>query len=584
VNPQQWAASLVAEMTLAEKIGQMTQVDKGSITPAEVADHHIGSVLSGGGGNPSVNSPDAWRDMVHSYLEAGRDTRLGIPVVYGVDAVHGHSNVRGATIFPHNIGIGAACDVDLVTRIGRATAQEMAATGVRWTFAPTVAVPQDIRWGRTYEGYARDPAVVAQLGAGLVAGLRDASGGNTPVMACLKHYVGDGGTAWGSVTPPAWVDWWKEWGPQWRIDQGDVRVSEDVLRSRHLPPYLAGIDAGAETVMASYSSWNGEKLHGHHQLLTQVLKQELGFGGFVVTDWMGVDQLESSYAASVAQAINAGIDMVMVPFDFRRFIDVVTRAATDGLISMERIDDAVRRILAAKASSGLTDPSMVDPPLEVVGAAEHRALAAEAARRSVVLLADNGLLPLRPATEPLYLAGVAADDMGLQCGGWTIEWQGAVGGITEGTTFRQALATPGLDVRYAADGRFAGDEKLPIGIVCLAEEPYAEGVGDCAVPDVRAEDRVVFARMRERCERLVLVVYSGRPLVITDLIEASDAVVAAWLPGTEATELPGLLFGRWPFEGRLPQPWPHSADELGDPETSPRYAAGHALTIGGVNG
>ncbi len=572
---------LVSEMTLAEKIGQMTQVEKGSITPAEVADYHIGSILSGGGGNPPHNTPQTWADMVHSYLEAGSNTRLRVPVVYGVDAVHGHNNVRGATIFPHNIGLGAVADTDLVARIGRATAEEMAATGVRWTFAPTVAVPQDIRWGRTYEGYSRDPAVVARLGAGLISGLSDVSDGAVPVMACLKHFVGDGGTAWGTVAPPQWVDWWKGWGPQWRIDQGDTQVTENVLRAVHLHPYVAGIDAGAATVMASYSSWNGEKLHGHHHLLTGVLKRELGFEGFVVTDWMGIDQLESSYEASVVRAINAGVDMVMVPIDFRRFIDVVTAATAGGLISIQRIDDAVRRILTAKASVGLTTPVPGDPPLGVVGSAAHRALAAEAARRSVVLLSNDGTLPLRPTPETLYVAGSAAGDIGLQCGGWTIEWQGQAGPITEGTTLLQALRTGHEDVRHAADGVFAGEEKLPLGIVCVAEEPYAEGVGDCAVPDVMAADRAVFSRMRSRCERLVLVVYSGRPLVITDLIEASDAVLAAWLPGTEATELPDLLFGRRRFEGHLPQPWPRTAGDLSDAGAVPLFSMGHGLVAGG---
>ncbi len=580
VIPHKWAARLVSDMTLAEKIGQMAQVDKGSITPAEVADQHIGSILSGGGGNPPSNSPGAWSDMVHSYLAAGRDTRLGIPVVYGVDAVHGHNNVRGATIFPHNIGLGAADDADLVSRIGRATAQEMAATGVRWTFAPTVAVAQDIRWGRTYESYGRDQAAVARLGAGLVTGLRDDSDGAVPVMACLKHFVGDGGASWGSVTPPSWVDWWKEWGPQWRIDQGDTRVAEDELRSVHLAPYAAGIAAGAETVMASYSSWNGDKLHGHRYLLSDVLKDELGFDGFVVTDWMGLDQLAPSYEDSVVTAINAGVDMVMVPFDYRRFITATTDAVAGGRIPMGRIDDAVQRVLAAKAGIGLLEPAD-GPPLSVVGAAGHRALAAEAARRSAVLLANDGLLPLRNASEPLYLAGAAADDVGLQCGGWSIEWQGATGRITEGTTLRQALEAALPDACFSADGRFPGDEMLKVGVVCVAEEPYAEGVGDCAVPDVRAEDRLVFERMRARCERLVLVIYSGRPLVVTDLISRADATVAAWLPGTEATELPGLLLGRWAFEGRLPQPWPRTAADLEAANGSPMYPFGYGLGRGG---
>ncbi len=563
MSTRSWAPGVLEEMTLAEKIGQMTQVDKNSITAAEVADHGIGSILSGGGGNPPTNDPGSWRDMVHGFLDAGSDSRLGVPVLYGVDAVHGHSNVRGATIFPHNIGLGAVGDEDLLRRIGQATALEMAATGVRWTFAPTVAVPQDIRWGRTYEGYGRDTALVSRLGAALVQGLRDRSEGQTPVLACLKHYVGDGGTEWGSVAPPEWVRWWDGWGGrEWAIDQGDLRVTEDVLRSVHLPPYAAGVAAGAETVMASYSSWNGEKLHGHHRLLTEILKGELSFDGFVVTDWMGLDQIDPSYDVSVVTALNAGVDMVMVPFEFKRFIDTTTQAVADGRIPMARIDDAVRRILAAKASlSGVGD---AEPPLDVVGAPGHRALAAEAARRSVVLLANDGTLPLQPAPASVDLAGVAADDIGLQCGGWSVEWQGAEGRITEGTTLRQALEAAIPSVRYAADGQFP-DERAAIGVVCIAEDPYAEGLGDRAIPTVRPQDQLVFERMRARCDRLVLVIYSGRPLVIPELLEEADAAVAAWLPGTEASELPQLLLGDAPFEGRLPYPWPRTARDLSVP-------------------
>ncbi len=572
---------LIDDMTLPEKIGQMTQVEKGSITPAEVADLGIGSVLSGGGGNPSPNNPESWAGMVDAFCEAASDSRLGIPLLYGADAVHGHSNVRGATMFPHNIGLGAVGDDDLVRRIGRATAREMAATGVRWTFAPTVAVPQDIRWGRTYEGYGCDPDLVARLGAALVAGLQDDSAEQMPVLACLKHFVGDGGTSWGSVTRPAWVDWWQDWGPDWQIDQGDFRGSEEVLRSVHLPPYAAGVAAGARTAMASYSSWNGDKLHGHRYLLTEVLKGELGFGGMVVTDWMGLDQIDPHYETSVARAINAGVDMVMVPFDFTRFITTVTEAVAGGRISNDRIDDAVRRVLRAKASIGLDHRPDARPPLSVVGAAQHRALAAQAARRSAVLLKNDGVLPVQPAATPIVLAGEAADDIGLQCGGWTVDWQGARGPTTAGTTLREALEAFVPDLAYSVDGRLPDAERPQTGVVCVAEDPYAEGPGDRAVPTVRQDDRVTFERMRARCARLVVVVFSGRPLVIPEIVSAADAVVAAWLPGTEATELPALLFGRLPFEGRLSQPWPRSAAELDTPDGSPLYPVGHGSTVGG---
>ncbi len=575
-----WDVGVIDEMTLAEKIGQMTQVEKGSITPAQVADYAIGSVLSGGGGNPSPNDPQSWKDMVGSFVEASRESRLGVPIVYGADAVHGHSNVRGATIFPHNIGLGAVDDVDLVRRIGRATALEMAATGVTWTFAPTVAVPRDIRWGRTYEGFGRSTELVARLGAAMVQGLQD-DPAHLGVAACLKHYVCDGGTSWGSARCPDWVEWWREWGPEWHIDQGDTRVDEDELRKVHLPPYRAGIAAGAHTVMASYSSWNGAKLHSHRYLLTDVLKGELGFDGFVVTDWMGLDQIDPSYEDSVVAALTAGIDMVMVPFDFERFITATMQAVTDGRIPLARIDDAVRRILTVKRSIVPAGDASAGPDIEVVGAPEHRALAAEAARRSAVLLTDDGTLPLRPVPGELVLAGAAADDIGLQCGGWTVEWQGASGPITAGTTLRQALEVT-TELRYLADGRIPENDRVAVGLVCLAEDPYAEGLGDRAVPTVRTQDLVVFDRMRAACDRLVVVIFSGRPLVIPEILAGADSVVAAWLPGSEATELAGLLLGRFAFEGRLPQPWPGRAADLDTSAADWSYPVGHGLAARGA--
>ena len=344
---------LLLEMTVPEMIGQMTQVSNECISPGEVADHFIGSVLSGGNGNPSPNTPQVWFDMVAGFSQAARETRLEVPLVYGVDAVHGHGNVRGATVFPHNIGLGAAGDVDLVERIGRATAKELRATGVRWAFAPTVAVPRDVRWGRTYEGYGSDPHLVASLGAAAIRGLHGGDAEHLDVLACAKHYVGDGATMWGTAPRLDFVDWWDGWGEGWQIDQGDTRISESDLRSIDLTPYVAAIAAGVMTVMASYSSWNGVKLHAHSHLLTDVLKGELGFGGFVVSDWMGIDQIGPDYGESVVTAINAGIDMVMVPEDYHRFIRAMTAAVTDGRISRARLEDAVRRILRAKAAGRL---------------------------------------------------------------------------------------------------------------------------------------------------------------------------------------------------------------------------------------
>lgn len=571
-------AQLIADMTPAEKIGQMTQVSMSTVSPAEVAEHSIGSVLSGGQDNPTPNNAAVWVEMVGSYLDAAAGSRLGIPLVYGVDAVHGHSNVGGSTIFPHNIGLGAAADENLVRRIGHATATEMLATRVRWTFAPTVAVAHDIRWGRTYESYGRDPNLVSRLGAALIEGLQG-PGPHHRVLACAKHFVGDGGTTYGTVQRPEWLANWDGWGPNWQIDQGDMQIDEEEMRNVHLPPYAAAIAAGVETVMASYSSWNGQKLHSHQWLLGDVLKGELGFGGFVVSDWMAIDQIDQDYDTCVITAVNAGVDMVMVPFDHRRFIDATTRAVVSGAIPIERIDDAVQRILAAKSTLGLFEPGDEMPPLGAVGSPAHRKLAAEAARRSAVLLKNQRSLPL--GTEPIDVAGVAANDIGLQCGGWTVAWQGGRGPTTAGVTLLDALRSVlPATVGYDPDGQFGDAQPSRTGIVCIAEEPYAEGPGDRALPTADERDRAVFARMRDRCERLILIIYSGRPLVVPDLIEQADAVVAAWLPGTEATELPALLLGTEPFEGKLPQPWPGSEPDVANVGATHQFPVGHGLTTG----
>lgn len=571
---------VLSEMTISEKIGQMTQVSNESITPDEVAAHTIGSVLSGGDGNPRPNTPSAWVDMVGAFTEAAGGSRLGIPLLYGVDAVHGLSNVGGATVFPHNIGLGAAADPRLVERLGRATATEMQATGVRWTFAPTVAVPRDIRWGRTYEGYGGDPELVASLGAAAVHGIQGRDPTTVDVLACAKHFIGDGATSWGTAARIGWAHWWDDWGDTWQIDQGDARIPEDELRGVHLPPYRAAIEAGVLSVMASYSSWNGAKLHSHRRLLTDVLKGELGFGGFVVSDWMGVDQVAARYEDAVVAAVNAGIDMVMVPNDFHRFIEVMTQEVASGRIPLERVDDAVRRILTAKAAARLFEPELAAPPITVVGSAAHRAVAGEAVRRGAVLLKNDRALPLSPTARPIDVAGTAADDVGLQCGGWTVGWQGGAGPVTAGTTLLDGLRdATGGEVAFDPSGRFPDRRRGDLGIVCVAEQPYAEGPGDRALPTVSDEERAVFARMRNRTETLVLVVYSGRPLVIPDLIQQADAVVAAWLPGSEGAALGELLAGRHRFEGRTPQPWPRSIGGPEDPVTPPLYPIGHGLDL-----
>jgi beta-glucosidase len=570
-----FADDLVARMTLPEKAGQMAQVDRGAITPSEVAEFAVGSVLSGGGGNPEPNTPSSWRAMVGEFVDAARRSRLGIPLLYGVDAVHGHANVVGATVFPHHIGLGATGDAALVEAVYRATALEAAATGVRWDFAPTLAVSIDPRWGRCYESFSDDPELVAALGVAAIRGLMGA-GVDRPdsVLACAKHFVGDGATTWGSASRAPWTDWWNGWGSQWHIDQGEVSLDEADLRATHLRPYVDAIAAGALTVMASYNSWHGEKLHGHRRLLTEVLKEELGFEGFVVSDWMGIDQLDADPYRSVVMAIDAGIDMVMVPFDFERFIGDVVAAVDSGDLAATRVDDAVRRIITVKHAMGLfRDDPLPGPPVDVIGSDEHRRLARRTAAASAVLLEHRGeTLPI--ISGPILLAGAGADDIGLQCGGWTVEWQGAPGPITPGTTILTGLRDAGLGVEFDPQGEFAAEKSAPVGIVVVAERPYAEGLGDRGDLTLPAEDAALIARVRPRVDRLVLVVLSGRPLVLGASADLCDAIVAAWLPGTEGSGVADVLTGTRPFVGRLPRHWPADSGSA----AAPAWPRGHGLS------
>ncbi len=550
---------LLARMSLPEKAAQMTLVEKNSINPEDITTLGIGGLLSGGGGYPDPNTPESWAAMVDGFQAVALDAYLGIPLIYGVDAVHGHSNVAGAVIFPHNIGLGAANNPELMTEIGRVTAAEMIATGIYWNYAPAVSVPQDIRWGRTFEGYSENTELVSALATAYMLGLQgdDLSAPDT-VLATPKHFVGDGGTVWGSSTTGSYI-----------IDQGVTEVDEETLRAVHLPPYTAVIDAGARNIMISYSSWGGMKMHAQQYLISDVLLGELGFEGFIVSDWAGIDQISNDYYEAVVASINAGIDMNMVPYDYRRFINTVLEAVENGDISEERIDEAVRNILTVKYELGLFDHPFSDSALlDQVGSAEHRALAREAVAQSQVLLKNEGdLLPLSPELPVLYVGGQAANDIGIQSGGWTIEWQGGEGEITTGTTILQAIeATVSADTNVVYDefGRF---DDLPSdeSAVCLAvvgERPYAEGLGDSADLRLPVGDLRLVQRMAEVCDQLAVVLISGRPLIITDLIEEWDALVAAWLPGTEGQGVADVLFGIRPFSGKLAYTWPHSVEQL----------------------
>lgn len=580
--------ALLGQMTLAEKIGQLTLVEKNSITLDDVETYFIGGLLSGGGGYPNPNTAENWADMVNDFQKRALNTRLAIPMIYGVDAVHGHNNVFGATIFPHNIGLGATRNPDLVRRIARATAVEMAATGIYWNYAPALSVPQDLRWGRAFEGFSERPELVTEMAIAYLQGLQNPDGvpdlaAPTAVLGTPKHFVGDGGTAYGSSTTFIMV--------QYLLDQGVTDVDEALLRSVHLAPYFDALAAGARCVMASFSSWGGMKMHANRYLLTDVLKGEMGFEGFIVTDWEAINQITPDYYQAVVIAFNAGIDMNMVPFDYKRFIHCLTQAVNNGDVSMERIDDAVRRILKVKLELGLFDRPYADKSLlPHVGSQEHRELAREAVAQSAVLLKnEGGLLPLAKDTRLVFLAG-EGNDIGLQSGGWTIEWQGKPGPSTTGTTVLDAFldsdSTDSLvvfdrfgnfDDQVTADGK---PLQADVAVLMLAEQPYAEGRGDRESLLLSDADRELIARVRARAKKLVIVLFSGRPLIITEEIKLADAFVASFWPGTEAAGITDVLFGDKPFTGKLSFTWPRSMDQipLKDAKGEPLFPFGFGLT------
>ncbi len=567
-------ADLLSRMTLDEKIGQMTQVDRSAIDDRieDIARYGLGSILSGGGSTPTPNTPEAWADMYDRYQQQALSTRLGIPLIYGIDAVHGHNNVKGATIFPHNIGMGATRNPELMEQVGRATAEEVIATGLNWTFSPCVAVARDERWGRTYESFGEDPALVAEMGAAVIRGYQSARLGDHHIIATAKHYLGDGGTTYGT-------------GVNGGIDQGDTQVDEETLRSIHLTPYVAAVHAGVGSVMASFSSWNGQKMHSNRYLITEVLKGELGFQGFVVSDWQAIDQIPGDYRSDVKTAINASIDMVMVPYKYVTFIETLRDLVESGEVPMERIDDAVRRILTAKFGLGLFEhPYASRDFFDRIGSAEHRELARRAVRESLVLLKNDGnLLPLSKDLRHIVVTGSNANNIGNQCGGWTITWQGRSGRITTGTTILEAIehtVSPNTTVTYSHDGH--GAEGADVGIAVIGETPYAEFEGDSdnlqlAPADVSAVDNIRAAGVP-----VVVVIVSGRPLIIEQELDKWDAVIAAWLPGTEGQGVADVLFGDYAPTGKLPCSWPRSMDQIpinvGDAGYDPLFSYGFGLS------
>lgn len=557
-------ADLLGRMSLAEKIGQMTLVEKGSIDPAAVERYAIGGVLSGGGGYPrNNNTVEGWAEMVNAYQDAALSTPLAIPMIYGVDAVHGHAALAGAVIFPHNIGLGAARNPQLVTDIARITAQEMVATGIYWNYAPVLAVPQDIRWGRTYEGYSENTELVTELATAMLVGLQGENlSGPTAVLGTPKHFVGDGGTAYG--TSPL---------PNGLLDRGVTDVDEATLRAVHLAPYISAIENGARSIMVSFSSWGGKRMHGQAYLLQDVLRGELGFDGFIVSDWEALKDVAPDYADAVVLAINAGIDMNMVPYDYTGFIDTLTAAVNSGAVTMERIDEAVSNILRVKFEMGLFERPFANVDAQaLVGSEAHREVARDAVRQSLVLLKNqNSALPLDAnANQTVFVAGPAADSLGMQSGGWTLEWQGFnQNNLTQGTTIIEALEAAfgeNTEIKYSARGRYPAVNGSPahadIGIVVVGEDPYAEYLGDSADLALSTRDIGLINNLRDKVDTLIVILLSGRPVIVDTQLNLADAFVAAWLPGSEGAGVTDVLFGGYDFVGKLPYTWPRSVEQL----------------------
>ncbi len=626
---EQRISALLARMNLDQKAGQIVQAERQFITPAEVKQYHIGSVLSGGGSVPGDNRPEDWIRMNDAYWAASMEEdadHLAIPIIYGIDAIHGNTNVLGAVVFPHNIGLGAAHDPGLIERIAAATAREITAIGLDWTFAPTLAVARNDHWGRTYESYSEDPRIISEYAPRFVRGLQgDFSEEN--VIACVKHWVGDGGTEHG-------------------IDQGETAISEAELRRIHIMPYKSAIEAGVLTVMASLNSWNGIKCHGHRELLTGILKEELGFDGIVVSDWDGISCLSEDYAEAVAIGLNAGLDMFMITEKWQEFIRQVKLHVASGRVPLARLDDAVRRILRVKIKFGMFDkPRPARRKLSgdsaCFGSLAHREIAREAVRKSLVLLKnEDDILPLSKNTR-ILVAGKNADNRGYQCGGFTVDWQGVTDNdsIIGGTSIWEGVKAeaPNAVLSTGVNGDDADPAKHEVALVVIGELPYAEMKGDIRVPgltrtketaeetaaesaagltdsgehptppdqaadqdrvevlfedtygtnlyhhELHPEDIATIRNIASKGVPVVVVMVCGRPLVINQELEASQAFVAAWLPGSEGQGVADVLFGDYDFQGKLNFSWPRCDDEnwnIGDEDYNPLFPFGYGLQYG----
>jgi len=571
---------LISRMTLAEKIGQMTQVDYAAFEDfSDIEKYFIGSVLWGGGSEIDDIRATGWAKASNELMKHSLNTRLGIPILLGIDAVHGHNNVDGAVIFPHNIGLGCTRNPELIEKAANITAKEIAGTGMHWTFAPCVAVARNERWGRTYESFSEDPELVAKLGAAAIRGFEghDLSF-KEAILSCTKHYVGDGGTSGGK-------------------DQGATECDEEELRIIHLPGYISAIKENTGSIMISFNSWNDEKLHGNKYLISDLLKGELGFKGFVVSDWAAIDQLPGDYKSNIERSVNAGIDMVMVPNGpavqgkentntYHDFITKLKELVDEGKVSISRIDDAVYRILRAKFNLDIFNKTKTDPKLlSKIGSQEHRDVARECVQQSLVLLKnENKTLPISKKISHIHVTGNGADNIGMQCGGWTISWQGAQGEVMQGGTSILSGIKNSVDkkvtVTTSIDG--SGGEGADVVIVVIGEKPYAEMFGDREELILSEEDLNLIKSVKKSGKPFVIILLSGRPLIINSALDDSDAFVAAWLPGTEGQGIADVLFGDVNFSGKLSFTWPKSMDQIpiniGDQDYSPLFEYGFGLS------
>ncbi|XP_057467797.1 uncharacterized protein LOC130757146 [Actinidia eriantha] len=580
---------LMKRMTLEEKIGQMSQIDRTVASEQVMKKYSLGSVLSGGGSVPAEKaSAQTWIDMINGFQKGSLSTRLGIPMIYGIDALHGNNNVYKATIFPHNVGLGASRDPKLVKRIGAATALEVRATGIRYTFAPCIAVCRDPRWGRCYESYSEDHKIVQAM-TEIIPGLQGEIpansrkgvpfvDGKTKVAACAKHYLGDGGTMKG-------------------IDGNNTMISRHGLLSIHMPAYYNAVIKGVSTVMVSQSSWNGIKMHANHDLITNYLKNTLRFRGFVISDWEGIDRITSpphaNYTYSILTGIQAGIDMVMIASRYKEFIAGLTLLVKNNFIPMSRIDDAVKRILRVKFTMGLFESPYADNSfVNYLGSQEHRELAREAVRKTLVLLkngesADKPLLPLPKKAKKILVSGRHADNLGYQCGGWTITWLGLSGNNhTSGTTILSAIkntADPTTEVVYREnpDPNFVKSGEFSYAIVLVGEPVYAETFGDSLNLTILEPGPATITNVCGSVKCTVVLI-TGRPVVIQPYLSTIDALVAAWLPGTEGQGVADVLFGDYGFTGKLSRTWFKTVDQLpmnfGDKYYDPLFPFGFGLT------